>query len=44
MPGVIENVVQFVVLTLSVPVLILILGLVIGWAILGFRKPMVPSS
>jgi len=44
MPGVIENVVQFVVLTLSVPVLILILGLVIGWAILGFRKPMVPTS
>ena len=44
MPGVIENVVQFLVFTISIPVLILILGLVLGWVILGFRKPMVPTS
>jgi hypothetical protein len=44
MPGIFESVVQFLVFTISVPVLTLTLGLVLGWVILGFRKPMVPTS
>jgi hypothetical protein len=44
MPGVIENVVRFLVFTFSIPVLVLLLGLIFGWAILGFRKPAVPTS
>src|ERR1700751_5542796 len=42
MPGVIEGVVRFLVFAISAPLIALILGLICGWAILGFQKPIVP--
>jgi hypothetical protein len=43
MPGVIEDIVRFLVFAMSVPLLALILGLICGWVISGFRKPVTPE-
>jgi len=43
MPGVLEKAVQFLVVTFAIPILILVLGLVLGWVILGFQKPVAPN-
>lgn len=44
MPGIVENVVQFLILALSIPFLVLAVGFVCTWVILGFQKPIVPKS
>jgi hypothetical protein len=44
MPGVIDDVVRFLVLIVSIPFVVLVLGLVFSWVILGFRKPVDPTS
>jgi len=44
MPGVTEYVVRFLVFTISMPVVVLVLGLICVWVILGFRKPVIPKS
>ena len=44
MPGVTEYVVRFWVFTISMPVVVLVLGLICVWVILGFRKPVIPKS
>ena len=44
MPGVIEDVVRVLVFSIAVPLIVLILGLIFGWVILGFQKPIVPPT
>ena len=44
MPGVLLNIVQFLVLATCVPPLVLVLGLISGWVISGFQKPVTPKS
>jgi len=43
MPGIVENVVQFLVAAISVPFLVLGIGLICTWVILGFQKPTSPG-
>ena len=43
MPGVVENVVRFLVIAISVPLLVLAIGLVCAWVILGFQKRTTPT-
>jgi len=40
MPGIVENVVQFLALAIALPFLVLGIGLVCIWVILGFQKPL----
>jgi hypothetical protein len=44
MPGTIPSIVQFLIFAISVPFLVLGIGLVCVWVVLGFQKPMVPKS
>jgi hypothetical protein len=44
MPGVTEYVVRFLVFTISMPVVVFVLGLICVWVIRGFRKPVIPKS
>ena len=44
MPGVLLNIVQFLVFATCVPLLVLVLGLISGWVISGFQRPVTPKS
>jgi hypothetical protein len=44
MPGIIENVARFLVFAISVPFIVLGIGLICIWVILGFQKPIAPKS
>jgi len=44
MPGIVENVVRFLALAITVPFLLLGIGLVCIWVILGFQKPLVRNT
>ena len=44
LPGEFFDVVQFLIFAMSIPLLVLVLGLICGWVISGFQKPMLPKS
>jgi hypothetical protein len=43
MPGVMQGVIRFLALVISIPLLTLIVGLICSWVISGFRKPITPK-
>jgi hypothetical protein len=44
MPGEFLDVVQFLIFAMSIPLLVVIFGLIFGWVISGFQKQMIPKS
>jgi hypothetical protein len=44
MPGIVENVTRFLAFAVSIPFVVLGIGVICIWVILGFQKPMAPRS